>query len=62
MLTAVYQLALRRMKLSQNSEAEKRTGTMTDPQEKMGARNPASKPWTWKSGMTRRVRSCEVSW
>ena len=49
------------MKLSQNSEAEKRDGTITDPPEKRGARNPASSPWTWKRGMTNKVRSFAVN-
>ena len=49
------------MKLSQNSEAEKRDGTITDPPEKRGARKPASSPWTWKRGMTNKVRSFDVN-
>lgn len=49
------------MKLSQNSEAEKRDGTITDPPETRGARRPASSPWTWKRGMTNKVRSSDVS-
>lgn len=49
------------MKSSQNSEAEKRDGTITDPPEKRDARKPASSPWTWKRGMTNKVRSFDVS-
>ena len=44
--TAVYQLALCVMKVSQKSDAEKRGGTMTEPPENSGARNPASRPCT----------------
>ena len=59
--TAVYQLALCVMKFSQKSCAENLGGTMTDPPDRRGARKPASRPWTWNSGITRRVRSSGVS-
>lgn len=59
--TAVYQLALWVMKLSQNSEAENLRGIMTDPPEKRGDRKPASSPCTWKRGITKSVRSSGVS-
>lgn len=59
--TAVYQLALWVMKLSQNSDAENLVGTMTEPPENRGARNPARSPCTWKSGITKSVRSSGVS-
>lgn len=55
--TAVYQFALCSMKLSQNSEAENLRGTMTDPPDDKGDKKPARSPCTWKSGITRRVRS-----
>ena len=58
--TAVNQFALRLTKSRQNSDAEKRAGTMTDPQLINGARKPASSPWTWNSGITRSVRSEDV--
>lgn len=51
--TAVYQLALNLVNSGQNDCAEKRGGTITEPPEWSGARNPASRPWTWKRGMTR---------
>ncbi len=60
--TAVYQFALRVAKSFQNSDAEKRAGMMTDPRLIKGVRNPASRPCTWNSGITRSVRSEEVSW
>lgn len=59
--TAVYQFALCVIKSSQNSDAENLSGTITDPPDNKGARNPASRPWTWKRGMTSMVRSSGVS-
>ncbi len=59
--TAVYQLALYVIKLSQNSEAENFIGIITEPPENRGARRPASNPCTWKRGMTKSVRSSDVS-
>ena len=41
------------MKSGQNSEAENFAGTITDPDAYNGARNAASKPWTWNKGITR---------
>ena len=60
--TAEYQLALYLMKSGQNSDAEKRGGTITDPPAYSGARNAAINPCTWKRGITRYVRSDGVSW
>lgn len=57
----MYQLALCVMKFSQNSEAENFVVTITEPPENRGARKPASKPCTWKRGMTKSVRSSDVS-
>ena len=48
--TAVYQLALYSIKLSQNSDAENLSGIITDPPEKSGDRNPASSPWDMEKG------------
>lgn len=42
--TAVYQLALCSMKSCQNVVAENFGGTITEPPERRGARNPASSP------------------
>lgn len=60
--TAEYQFALWVVKSFQNSDAEKRAGTITEPPEESGPRNAARRPWTWKSGITRYVRSEGVSW
>lgn len=58
--TAVYQFALWAVKSAQKSDAENLGGTTTDPADRRGARKAASRPWTWKSGITRRVRSLSV--
>jgi len=51
--TAVYQFALCVIKSVQNVDAENFGGTITVPPEARGVRKPASRPWTWKSGITR---------
>jgi len=58
--TAVYQVARWRRKVGQKSLAENLGGTMTELWAARGARKAAKRPWTWKSGMTRRVRSAGV--
>ena len=58
--TALYQFALCWTKSAQNSEAENRGGTTTEPPECSGARNAASNPWTWNRGITNIVRSAGV--
>jgi len=50
---AVYHVALYLVNSGQNVEALNLGGMMTVPPECNGARKPASRPWTWNSGMTR---------
>lgn len=59
--TAVYQFALCVIKSSQKVVALNLAGTMTEPPERRGARNPARRPWTWKRGMTSKVRSAGLN-
>jgi hypothetical protein len=49
----VYHVALYLMNSGQNVVALNLGGMMTVPPDLNGARNPASKPWTWNNGMTR---------
>lgn len=58
--TAVYQFARWAQKVDQKSVAENFGGMMTELQADRGARKAARRPWTWKRGMTRRVRSAGV--
>ena len=60
--TAVYQFALWVVNCFQKLPALNAPGTTTEPPEASGARKPASKPWTWNSGMTSIVRSALESW
>lgn len=40
------------VKSDQNSEAEKRGGTIMEPPVRRGVSRPAAIPWMWKSGIT----------
>lgn len=51
--TAVYQVHLVDAKSCQKRPAENFPGMTTLPLDRRGASKPASRPWTWKSGMTR---------
>jgi hypothetical protein len=60
-MPAVYHVALYLLNSGQKVVALNLEGMMTVPPDLSGARNPARRPWTWKSGMTRYDRSLEVS-
>ena len=57
----MYHVALYFLNSGQNVVALNFGGTMTVPPECNGARKPARRPWTWKSGITRYDRSDVVS-
>ena len=59
--TAEYHVAPWRTASSQNALALKRGGVTTVPPECSVASVDASRPWTWKSGMTQRLTSSGVS-
>ena len=58
---AVYHVALYFWNSGQNVFALNFGGIMTVPPECNGARNPARRPWTWNSGITKYDRSDIVS-
>src|SRR5436190_16315240 len=58
---AVYHVALYLWNSGQKVVALNFGGMITVPPEWRGARNPASRPWTWNSGITRYDRSDSVS-
>lgn len=57
----VYQFEPVATNSAQNVPAENLGGMTTLPPERSGARKPARRPWTWKSGMTKNERSAGVS-